>query len=232
MASATTLGTDYFDLSYRINGTGGGWTETHHLPTINLSQAKTSAAEILTARSRLLAADYKIVRATLSRYKVFKDSFRPAAYSNYPRALATEAAGPPEVPDFCNDNEVGLSYRFTTDSGRFRLMIIRGIRDEWVTNKKLSSILFPSPDANFAAPYTASTVTFVAGTTTGATVLKDYLSLVRDLTCNAISNPLYPATDPINTLRMETFSKFNFRGIKSHDTGSIYGSRGRKGVYA
>ena len=222
---------DVFELRYSIDSPIDGFGEHHWIPTTDPAVARTYAKEILKARSYLLAKDFSIVRASLSRYEIFKDSLTPGAYPAIPvlLAAATDAGG---VIDDCNNTGVGIEFRFITTSGHRRNMILRGVRDGWIKGNKEVSALLPAPNDAEVAPYITS-ITAVSATTTSAAVLKNYLSLVRDLTCHVRSNPLYPITDPSNKYLLETWNKFVYRFVGQHDTGEIKGAtRGRKPAFA
>lgn len=207
-----------YELKVHINFWQGGFSEIYLLPLDVLATVKAIAARLISARADILSKNYTIAHASLSRSDVLRDRFRPNTYRHGPINLATEAT----IDDVgtCNDSEIGPLWRWDSGTGKSVNRVIRGLRDDHITDQAASY----QSSAAFAKATADTYAGAIANTTTHNDALKMYLSMVMHYTRHyskfgATVAGSYDETD---------WASFQYRRVGSHDVGARWGAvRGR-----
>lgn len=212
---------DYMKATIFISSTKkGGWSESFLINSIDYAAAKTKLATICDYRSAILAAEFEITHATVSKSLIKGDSAVPADYEPAPVLLAAEVS-----IETCNNPGVGLLYRFDTGTGKHSNRIIRGVRDGWILNN--------------AAQFGSAYITVFTGVgsrpafgTAMGTALDAFIKTVAANTVFIVDRDkldLDPAPDPSERFEAVPWNRVQFRKVAQRDTGPGFSAhRGRR----
>lgn len=197
----------------------GGFSESYPLNTLDYATGKTLLTKIVNYRRALLSEDIDVVHAYVSRTDREDDSARVAGLPLDHIELAGE-----EPIEECHTPESGFLYRFDSGSGKYRNLLIRGLRDKWIEKQRKQiaggdylSVFAPEP----ALP---------DGTTTPSNALIAFLKVV------AANCPIFvpgnyqfdpPPAEPEPGFDVLDIARVQFTKIGSRDVGRGF-SRGRR----
>lgn len=203
-----------------VKGGGHGWCEKYHLGGLsNYVNARTAFLHIVLARTMILANDFVIHHARVSRLDVKRERKVVPGVPFSPLNTDTEAGSPPVITA-CNDVKSCIQISFETDTGAWNNRLIRGIRDAWVTGN--TCVVTPSIPASVVLG------DLVAGKTKEV-ALGSYMRAVMDLDVHK-----YADTTPgqEGTLITEPWTSAAVVQVTSRDTGKAFRSgRGRAPVF-
>lgn len=207
---------DFCEVTLKIDGPLGGFTEKHRLiQSLNLSNAKTTVAQIVTARAKVLARYHSIMDVTYSMYLAKRDARHDTgllASAFGPSLLGAEMTNPEEA----DDTGEGLLFRFNSLDGKKSDYLLKGIRDSWVASNKKT--IGAATVYAVGGPYLVYTPP-----DTEVHLVGNLMSILRDVTA------LYTPVPSSTLFHNYTFDEFQYRKVGHHDLGArIRLSRGRQ----
>lgn len=188
---------------FACNHGSNGFSEAWHLPDATIDDARATVALLAEARSFLLPKNYVLEWAAVRQVAV---EYREWACIGAP-------LDPLPQWDVCDNDHVGLLWRFTTGNGQWANHLFRGVEDGEISDRGWTRYPFAIPVGPVARPVFPALAT-------KAELYNYVLALFRDRTCHAEDTD--PSDPDPHDWQTTAWQAAIFRMVSGRNVGSKY----------